>query len=192
MTLQKESYIDTTDLILGKIEFMGVSIIVTEPPTVSLLPRHLLMYDYYNIATLITFGPASYSVAPIKNRGIDVMTFDYPSSTALTKAVSAEWQSFMHRKIINAYASPKSNQICILDDTAGVKATILLSILMYHWGLSLENALRRSKECFPRAVLTSEEDVFLCKQMLNGRQLSRTKRLIYLFRRYAMQLGFFR
>lgn len=182
----------STDFILARVEFMGVSIIVTEPPTVSSLPFHLWVYDYCNVTTLITFGPANYSMAPINNRNIEVMVFNYPSSTALTGAVLIDWQNFMHKKITDAYSSSKSNLICILDDAAGVKTTILLSILIYHWGLSLENALQRSKEDFPRTILTSEEEIFLYKQMLATKQLSRTKRLVYFFRWYVSQLGFFR
>lgn len=192
MASQRCSQISSSDFILAKIECMGVSIIVTEPPTVSSLPLHLRVYDFLSVTTLVTFGPANYSMTPIRNRGLSVTVFEYPSSTALTDSVLAEWQSFMQRKILTADSSPKRELICILDDTAGVKATILLSLLMYHWGLSLENALQRSKECLPRTVLTSEEEIFLCKQILATKQISRTKRFLFLFKRYGRRLRLFR
>lgn len=167
---------------------MGVFIIVTELPTVSSLPLHLQVYDFLNVTALVTFGPANYSMAPIRNRGLSITIFNYPSSTALTHNVLVEWQNFMQRRILAAHSSSKRELICILDDTAGVKTIILLSLLMYHWGYSLENALQRSREYLPRIVLTSEEEIFLCKQILATKQLSHTKRFLFLFRRYVLQL----
>lgn len=188
MASWKHNQIGSSDFIFAKIDCMGVSIIVTELPTVSSLPLHLQVYDFLNVTALVTFGPASYSMAPIRNRGLSVTMFDYSSSTALTHSALAEWQSFMQRKILDAHSSPRRELICILDDTAGVKTIILFSLLMYHWGCSLEHALQRGREYLPRVVLTSEEEIFLCKQILATKQISRTKRFLFLFRRYVLQL----